>query len=243
MPQLVCIPLLFAAIVLAFCGFCVINPQSRLSPKHAWYWVLSVASVLGLFYALMVGGEIQDAYGIGRPAIANPFIKHNGHVEPFSAHDAQAVRHPRQPQNDAEANALADHVATTAYFDFLPVLLFLGIYARYIFAGLHYLFVRHPAEAVAAEALRSGDLFDKEKLVDALNGDSQGFVRPPPLHETQNLLRRAQFLREKIETDGDIADAAMRRDRARAMQAEAERDLRAACQKLPWWQRLFTRWA
>ena len=133
--------------------------------------------MLGLFYALMVGGEIQDAYGIGRPAIANPFIKHNGHVEPFSAHDAQAARHPRQPQNDAEANALADHVATTAYFDFLPVLLFLGIYARYIFAGLHYLFVRHPAEAVAAEALRSGDLFDKEKLVDALNGESAR-VRP-----------------------------------------------------------------
>ena len=64
-----------------------------------------------------------------------------------------------------------------------------------------------------------------------------------PLHETQNLLRRAHLLREKIETDGDIADAAMRRDRARAMQAEAERDLREARKKLPWWQRFFTRWA
>ena len=103
--------------------------------------------------------------------------------------------------------------------------------------------MRHPAEAVAAEALRSGDLFDKEKLVDALSGDPQDFGEPPPLHQTQNLLRHAQLLREKIETDGDIAEAATRRDRARAMQAEAERDLREARRKLPWWQRLFTRWA
>jgi hypothetical protein len=125
----------------------------------------------------------------------------------------------------------------------VPALFFLLFYASFIFAGVHYLFVRHPAEAVAAEALRSGDLFDKEKLVDALSGDPQDFGEPPPLHQTQNLLRRAQLLREKIETDGDIADAATRRDRARAMQAEAERDLREARKKLPWWQRLFARWA
>ena len=106
-PQLIGLLLLLAAILLAFCGFYVINPQSRLSPKHAWFWLLSVAAALGLFYALMVGRDIHDAYGIGRPAIASPFIKHDGHIEPFSTHDAQAVRHPRQPQNDAEAKALA----------------------------------------------------------------------------------------------------------------------------------------
>jgi len=242
-PQFICIPLLLAAIVFAYFGFSVINPQSRLSPRHAWYWILSAAAVLGLFYALMVGGDIRDAYGIGRPAIQSPFIKRDGHIEPFSTHDAQATRHPRQPQNDAEANALADQVATNAYFDFLPVLLFLGVYARYIFAGFHYLFVRHPAEAVAGEALRSGDLFDKEKLVDALTGETHDLQEHPPVHETLNLLRRAQLLREKIEIDGDIADAAMRRDRARAAQAEAEKDLRKARGKLSWWQRLFTRWA
>ena len=153
-PQLIGIPLLLAAIVLAFCGFYVINPQSQLSPKHAWYWVLSVAAVLGLFYALIVGSDIHDAYGIGRPAIASPFIKHDGHIEPFSTHDAQAARHPRQPQNDAEAKALAGHVATKAYLAFLPVLLFLGVYARYIFAGYHYFFVSHPAQEVIKSGLR-----------------------------------------------------------------------------------------
>ena len=52
LPQILCMPLLLAAIVLAFCGFYLIDPQSQLSPKHAWFWVLSAAAVLGLFYAL-----------------------------------------------------------------------------------------------------------------------------------------------------------------------------------------------
>jgi hypothetical protein len=115
-------------------------------------------------------------------------------------------------------------------------------YARFIVAGLHYLFVPHPAEAVAAEALRSGDLFDKDMLADALTGAVDEFDQYPPLHETENQLRRAHALRNRIEVDGDIAEAAMRRDRARAAQAEAEKDLREARRKLPWWQRLFARW-
>jgi hypothetical protein len=121
LPQIIGLPLLLAAIVLAFCGFYVINPQSQLSPKHAWFWVFSSAAFVGLFYALVVGGEINEAYGIGRPAITSPFITRDGHIEPFSSHDAQRARHARQPQNDAEAKALADDVATKAYLAFLPV--------------------------------------------------------------------------------------------------------------------------
>jgi len=45
----------------------------------------------------------------------------------------------------------------------------------------------------------------------------------------------------KIEADADIAEAAMRRDRARAAQAEAQREWREARKKLPWWQRLLAR--
>ena len=43
---------------------------------------------------------------------------------------------------------LPDDVATKAYLAFLPVLLFLGVYARYIFAGYHYFFVSHPAQEI-----------------------------------------------------------------------------------------------
>jgi len=237
-PELIGIPLLLAAIVLAFCGFYVINPQSQLSPKHAWYWVLSVAAALGLFYALLVGSDIHDAYGIGRPAIESPFIKHDGHIEPFSTHDAKAARHLRQPQNDAEAKALADHVATKACLAFLPVLLFLAVYTRYIFAGYHYFFVSHPAQGVIKTGLRSGELFDLEKLAPALREKAQD---PDKVSLAETLARtvNTQALHEQVQADAELADALMRRDRARAMQAEAEAELRRMRATLPWWKRIF----
>jgi hypothetical protein len=236
-PQLVCFPLLLAAIVLAFCGFSVINPQSQLSPKRAWYWVLSVAAVLGLFYALMVGRDIHDAYGIGRPAIASPFIKHDGHIEPFSTHDAEAARHPRQPQTDAEAKALAGDVATKAYLALLPVLLFLGVYARYIFAGYHYFFARHPIEAAAGHELRTGDLFDLQKVGDALKTNPEHLFNPPPLHETMNKMQRAKAFREQTEADAELSEVMIRRDRLRAQQHQVEAELRTIRKRLPWWHR------
>jgi hypothetical protein len=236
--QLVCIPLLLAAIVLAFCGFSIINPQSLLSPKHAWYWVLSVAAVLGFFYALTVGRDIHDAYGIGRPPIASPFIKHDGHIEPFSTPNAQLARHPRQPQTDAEATALAGDVATKAYLAFLPVLLFLGVYARYIFAGYHYFFVSHPAQEAIKSGLRSGQLFDLQRLAPALREKPQD---PDKVSLTETLARtvNTQALQEQALADAELADALMRRDRARALQAEAEAELRRMRVTRPWWKRMF----
>ena len=238
LPEILCVPLLLAAIVLAFYGFYVINPQSRLSPRHAWFWVLSAVAVLGLFYALMVGNDINEAYGIGLPAKTSPFITRDGHIEPFAAHDARHARHPRQPQNDAEADALAGDVAIEAYVAFLTVLLFLGVYARYIFAGYHYFFVSHPAQEVITTSLRSGELFDLQKLAPALREKPQD---PDKVSLTETLARtvNTQALHEQVQADADLADALMRRDRARAMQAEAEADLRKVRGTLPWWKRMF----
>jgi hypothetical protein len=186
----------------------------------------------------MVGSDIHDAYGIGRPVIASPFIKHDGHIEPFSTHDAQATHHPRQPQNDAEATALADHVATKAYVALLLVLLFLGVYARYIFAGYHYFFVSHPAQEVIKTGLRSGELFDLQKLAPPLREKRQ---EPDKVSLAETLARtvNTQALHEQVQADAELADALMRRDRARAMQAEAEAELHRMRAMLPWWKRMF----
>jgi hypothetical protein len=236
-PQLIGAALLCAVIVLAFCGFYILNPQSRLSPKHARFWVFSCAAFLGLFYALTVGRNIHDAYGIGRPAIASPFIRHGGYMEPFSSREAERVRHPRQPQNAVEAKALADDVAMKAYVALLPVLLFLGLYARSIFAGYHYFFVSHPAQEAIKGGLQSGELFDLQKLAPALREKPQ---EPEKVSLTETLARTAatQALHEQVQADAELADALMRRDRARAMQAEAEAELRRMRAKLPWWKRM-----
>ena len=237
-PQLLGAALLLAVIVLAFCGFYMIDPQSRLSPKRARFWVFSCAAFLGLFYALTVGRDIHDAYGIGRPTISSPFIRHGGYIEPFGTRVAQAARHPRHPLNDAEAKALADDVAIKAYVALLPVLLFLGLYARSIVAGYHYFFVSHPAQEAIKSGLQSGELFDLQKLAPALREKPQD---PDKVSLTETLARTAttQALHEQVQADAELADALMRRDRARAMQAEAEAELRRMRAKLPWWKRMF----
>jgi hypothetical protein len=119
--------------------------------------------------------------------------------------------------------------------------LFLGVYASYIFAGYHYLFVRHPVEAAVGSALRTGELFDRAKVAAAFRDDSKTLFEHPPLHQTVNELRRGRVFREKTEMDADLAQAMMRRDRARAAQAAAEVELEEIRKKLPWWRRFF-RW-
>ena len=150
---------------------------------------------------------------------------------------AQAARHPRQPQNDAEAKALAGDVATKAYVAFLPVLLFLLVYARFIYAGYHFFFSRHPVEAAGGEALRTGALFDLQKVREAFKTNPGHLFNPPPLHESLSKLQRGKAFREKTELDTDLAKVMMRRDRALADKLEAEAELRSIKQKLPWWRR------
>ena len=49
----------------------------------------------------------------------------------------------------------------------LPGALFLLVYARFIYAGYHFFFSRHPIEAAGGEALRTGALFDLQKIREA----------------------------------------------------------------------------
>ena len=250
LPTILVLAFFLAAAAFAGFGFSL-YPNSILSPRRPIFWIWITIAALCLNSALSSGNAIKAAFDQGRSdaaAIARDkvrlqslFQKRDGRVEPFPSRDLDIARELQRHRTITSASVVAADVPITAFLYAVPAVFFLLFYSSFIFAGVHYLFVRHPAEVVAAEALRSGDLFDKEKLVDALSGDPQDFGEPPPLHQTQNLLRHAQLLREKIETDGDIAEAATRRDRARAMQAEAERDLREARRKLPWWQRLFTR--
>ena len=84
----------------------------------------------------------------------------------------------------------------------------------------------------------SGELFDLQKLAPALREKPQD---PDKVSLTETLARtvNTQALHEQAQADAELADALMRRDRARAMQAEAEAELRRMRAALPWWQRIF----
>jgi hypothetical protein len=250
LPQIVALSILIIAAGFAAFGFSH-YPDSLLSPRRPIFWISLAITTLGLVSALSAGDAIKEAFDQGQREVAaiardqaqlqSLFPKRGGHVEPFRSRDLDLATNLQRPRTIIDPVAVARDVPSRVFFYLLPTCIFLVAYARFVFAGYHYLFVRHPAEEIAAPALRTGELFDQQKLVDALGGDPQDLVDHPPLHRTQNLLHRAQVLREKIEADADIAEAAMRRDRARAAQAEAEDDLRKARKKLPWWQRLLSR--
>jgi hypothetical protein len=250
LPHMFALLILAAAALLAGFGFSL-YPESPLGPRRYGFWLGLAIAVLGLMSSLSAGDAIKEAFAQGEretrviaadQAMLNTlFPKYDGHFAPFQERDLNLARELMRPRAIPNAAAIATEVPGRAFLYLLPVLAFLIVYARFIFAGYHYLFVRHPAEEVAAPALQSGQLFDKNKLADSLAGDPHDLSEHPPVHRTWNLLRRARILRDKIEADADIAEAAMRRDRARAAQAEAQREWREARKKLPWWQRLLVR--
>lgn len=124
-----------------------------------------------------------------------------------------------------------------AFLCLLPALVFLLVYARFIYAGYHFFFSRHLVEAAGGEALRTGALFDLQKVREAFKTNPGHLFNPPPLHESLSKLQRGKAFREKTELDTDLAKVMMRRDRARAAKLEAEAELRAMKQKLSWWHR------
>jgi hypothetical protein len=250
LPHLLLFPILLGTAALAFFGFSL-YPKSQFSPRRYAYWVWLLIAVLGLHVALLSGNAITNALEQGQAEaraiaadqakLASLFPTHDGHVEPFTKAGLDFAAGLMQPRTITSAAATGAGTPMRFFLYLLPALLFLITYARFAFAGYHHLFVRHPAEAVAAPALQTGELFDKHKMADVLSGDPNELTQHPPVHRILNLLRRAKILKEKIEADTEIAEAAMRRDRARAAKAQADREWREARRHLPWWQRFFMR--
>ncbi|MFN0218207.1 MAG: hypothetical protein ACKVP4_05255 [Hyphomicrobium sp.] len=160
-----------------------------------------------------------------------------GMVEPIASDDVKRIAQLMRPvvieNTDVQP---AQWLAGFLFPSFAVALLFVLPFLR----GWHYLFVRHPAAIVVAPQLRSGALFEAHMLHEALRPNPADLHSHPPAYQSWNLFERARALKDKINADADIADAAMRRDRARAQKMQAEADLRAARKKLPWWQRWTT---
>lgn len=97
--------------------------------------------------------------------------------------------------------------------------------------GLHYFFVPHPAGPFVLPALREETRIDVKGLAGALTPSAglEGlFTRPPPAYQSQNQAEKARVLKEKLDADTELAEAAVRRERARAALADAEREVAEA---------------
>ena len=245
-PQLLIFPLFLSAVVLAGFGFWL-EPDSSLAPRRALFWIWLVVALVGISEALVAGDAVTDAFHDAQRTMATAkndearlhalFVRHDGQVEPFRQRDLDLAKALQQARTIPDVASVASSVPMRFFLYLLPYVLFLLVYARYIYAGYHYFFSRHPIEAAAGHELRTGALFDTQKAAEALKTNRDHLFNPPPLHETLNKLRRGKAFREQTELDADIAEVMMRRNRARAQQHEADEELRTIQKKLPWWRR------
>ena len=97
--------------------------------------------------------------------------------------------------------------------------------------GCHYLFVPHPAEPIIRPALRQGTSIDTAALADVVEPVIKHLHHPPPVYQSENQAARARALKDKIDADTELAEAALRRERAAAELRDAERRLAEAKRK------------
>ena len=118
-----------------------------------------IVAVLGISSALHIGNTITETYQSAEETIAGAkadearlralFVHRDGHVEPFRQRDLHLAQELQKPRTIPDIAPVAAGAPMWFCIDLVPAALFLLIYARFIYAGYHYFFSRHPIEAAA----------------------------------------------------------------------------------------------
>jgi hypothetical protein len=92
---------------------------------------------------------------------------------------------------------------------------------------LHWLFVKHPTEPVILPALRGKKPIDTESVARALSSGASD-VGTKPTYHYENQAEKARAVKEKLDADTEIAEATIKRERARAALLDAEYEVEEA---------------
>jgi hypothetical protein len=89
----------------------------------------------------------------------------------------------------------------------------------------NWFFVKHPAEPIVSSALESGSALQTQHLRESLTPRPSDLRLVEPAYHYEHQAERARALAAKLDEDARIAEAATRRERARAALEEAEQEL------------------
>jgi hypothetical protein len=104
---------------------------------------------------------------------------------------------------------------------------FLLVFGKRMYMGGYWLFVAHPAQAIVLPALQNDQKIDTKGLARTLaEGATDTGVKSTVEYEVQ--AEKARRLKEKLDADAAIAEATIRRERARAALEDAEREVNEA---------------
>jgi hypothetical protein len=90
----------------------------------------------------------------------------------------------------------------------------------------NWFFVKHAAEPIVSSALEKGRELETSNLREALTPRPSDLALSKPVYHYEHQAEKARALAAKLNHDAHVAEAAMRRERARAALKEAEQELR-----------------
>lgn len=152
----------------------------------------------------------------------NQMPQASGHLLPFSGSAAKTFfAGPPAPTDFSQPMDVYQGIAIGT------LVLWLFVSFKRLYMGCHYLLVSHPASPIVLPALRSGKSVDTKSLGQTLReGAADPGSRSTVYYENQ--AAKAHVLKEKLDADAEIAEAIIRRERARAALVDAEREVREA---------------
>jgi hypothetical protein len=128
------------------------------------------------------------------------------------------------PATDLTLTSVGNFWTMFMFVTVMIVVVFLGLFSKRIYMGFYWLFVSHPAEAIVLPALRADQKIDAKGLARTLaEGAADAGGKSTVEYEVQ--AQKARRLKEKLDADAEIAEATIRRERARAALEDAEREV------------------
>lgn len=222
-------------------------------------WPLAVASaaaLIGILAASTAADAPTNAVNVANQQLENirseraaierdraqlrAIVSRNGELVPLDEQAQGRIAALIRPRELRAPSPPAADPVFQAMAGLTPFGVLLLFFTHRFIVGWHVLFVPHPAGKAIEPALRRSDLIHEkhaEIFVAATRPNPAEMVNPPPAYKSWNFAAKARAYTERLREDEELAKAAKARDIARAAQKDAEAKLRAARNKLPWWQR------
>ena len=151
-----------------------------------------------------------------RTALANIVRSQNGTIGPISQSDFQRINVLTQPHQIDPVAQPDPSPQFWAFVAILPMLILFAIYPRRIVRGYDWLSRPHAAEPILKPSLKTGSAIDAHKLADALAPDPRNLSFNAPAFRHAHDAEKAKALKEKLEAEAQLAEAAVRREQKRA---------------------------
>ena len=164
------------------------SSPTHLCARRALFWIWLVVACIGISEALVAGNAVTDAFQ-RRPANRGDrerttkrgcdalFVRHDGHVEPFRQRDLDLAKALQQPRTIPDVASVASAVPMRFFLYLLPAFLFLLVYARFIYAGYHFFFSRHPDRGGGRRGAAHGSAFRPAKSSRGIEDQSRASLQ------------------------------------------------------------------